>query len=166
MKSGTHRKGNANCIYIGAAHQLLAAMYFWVCWELVLLFAVSAEFAAASRSSRGFSVFMDRLTTTPRFHPAGISPPTRLSSFTLSSVFHFSSSFHVRGTSQNVLLRRGRSGTRSFHAPLALMRSHAGRLWKVVQTPRWDRPCSLSHGLRPQTRCPPTSSKMNNLGEV
>lgn len=93
--------------------------------------------------------------------------PTRLSSFTLFPVFHFfSSSFHIRGTIQNVWLSRGRSGTRSFHAPLALMFSHAGRLWKVVQTPRWARPCSLSQGLTPQTRCPPTSSKINDLGET
>lgn len=38
VKSGTHRKGIANRIYIGAAHQLVAETHFWVCWKWLLEF--------------------------------------------------------------------------------------------------------------------------------
>lgn len=110
---------------------------------------------------------VEQLTAATRFHPAGSSRPARLSSFTLFPGFRFfSSSFHIRGTIRNVLLSRGRSGARSFHAPLALACCHAGRLRKVVQTPRWARPCSLSHGLTPQTLPLPRPPRLITLLKV
>lgn len=64
----------------------------------------------------------------------------------------------------------GRSGTvkpLSFHAPLALMCTHAGRLLKAIQTASWwDHSWFLSHVLTPQTLCPLLSSKTNNVGDI
>lgn len=55
----------------------------------------------------------------------------------------------------------------SFHAPLALMCAHAGRLCEATQTPSWwDHSCSLSHVLTPQTLCPFLSSRAINVGDI
>lgn len=55
----------------------------------------------------------------------------------------------------------------SFHAPLALMCAHAGRLCEATQTPSWwDRSCSLSYVLTPQTLCPFLSSRAINVGDI
>lgn len=43
VKSSTHRKGTANCIYIRGAHQLVAGMYFRV-WSASTLLATSPVF--------------------------------------------------------------------------------------------------------------------------
>lgn len=61
---------------------------------LEIIAGISTVNSAVSRSSHGFHLFMDLLTTTTRFHPAGSLRPTPLSSFTLFPVFH-SSSFHI-----------------------------------------------------------------------
>lgn len=145
--------------------------------------------------THGFNIFMDQLTTILPHNKCGhavasqcyhykllfyssiINGDTLHPTHLLSSLhplppfqFSISPSVHVRRAMSSAERHCGRSGTvkpPSFHAPLALMCTHAGGLWKTIQTPSWwDHSCSLSHVLTPQTLCPFLSSKTNNVSDV
>lgn len=72
-----------------------------------------------------------------------------------------------RGDTGLVVLVGGAVKPPSFHAPLALMCTHARGLLKAIQTASWwDHSRFPSHVLTPQTLCPLPSSKTNNVGDI
>lgn len=112
------------------------------------------------------------------FYPSVLNRDTLHPNHLLSSLHPYSRhacsssprlSMFEGGGSSGVGRHCGRSGTvkpPSFHAPLALMCTHAGRLLKAIQTASWwDHSCFLSHVLTPQTLCPLLSSKTDNVGD-
>lgn len=71
------------------------------------------------------------------------------------------------GTGLVVLVGEGGVKPPSFHAPLALMCTHARGLLKAIQTASWwDHSRFPSHVLTPQTLCPLPSSKTNNVCNI
>lgn len=103
--------------------------------------------------------------------PAVLSPSPPLQFFISLSVAHLMEYYHHKQACPVLRDIAGRSVTvrppPSFHAPLALMCSHAGGLCEATQTPSWwNHLCSLSHALTPQTPCPFLSSRAINVADI